>query len=108
MAKTINKEQLKQKLDQGEPLRLIEVLSPASYKQEHIKGAINIPLDSIGKEAKKRFNTDEEIIVYCSNTKCEASPAAAKKLEDLGFSQVYDYEGGKQDWKEAGYPMEHS
>lgn len=29
-----------------------------------------------------------------------------KKLEDLGFKNVYDFEGGKKAWREAGYPME--
>ncbi|MBA3690794.1 MAG: CBS domain-containing protein [Actinobacteria bacterium] len=34
------------------------------------------------------------------------SPRAAWRLESLGFQEVYDYEGGKQDWAAAGLPME--
>ncbi len=34
------------------------------------------------------------------------SPRAAWRLESLGFEDVYDYEGGKQDWAAAGLPME--
>lgn len=34
------------------------------------------------------------------------SPRAAWRLESLGFQEVYDYEGGKQDWAAAGLAME--
>lgn len=102
--KTITKEELKDKLDDND-LILIEVLSEEKYKDEHIKGAINIPLKKIGMEARERFNKDDLIVVYCSNYDCSASPTAAKKLTDMGFENVYDYEGGKKEWKEAGLPM---
>jgi len=102
--KTIDKENLKKKLDQN-AITLIEVLSNESYEKEHIKGAVNIPLEEIGRKAKARFNKDEPIAVYCSNFDCGASPAAAKKLIEMGFENVYDYQGGKQDWKDAGLPM---
>ena len=103
--KTINKEKLKERLENNE-ITLIEVLGEYAYQKEHIKGAINIPVDQIGHKAKERFDKDEPIAVYCSNFDCGASPAAAKKLNEMGFTNVYDYEGGKQDWKDAGLPME--
>lgn len=105
--KTINKETLKEKL-KAKDIKLIEVLDENAYRESHIKGAINIPLKKIGLEANKRFSKDDQLVVYCSNHDCSASPTAAKKLEGLGFSRVYDYEGGKQDWKDAGLPMAHS
>ena len=103
--KAIKKDELKEKLESGN-VTLIEVLDEEKYKKEHIKGAINIPLKKIGTEAKQRFDKDEEIVVYCSDYECTSSPTAAKKLDDLGFENVYDYEGGKKEWKEAGYPMD--
>jgi hypothetical protein len=44
--------------------------------------------------------------VYCYDTDCDASPKAARRMEDLGYQTVYDYEAGKVDWKEAGLPVE--
>src|SRR6056297_1439841 len=108
MYKTINKEELKKRIDEGSNFALIEVLSPEDYNKEHIKGAINIPVREIGKKANERFNKDDELIVYCSSPTCQASPSAAKKLDRLGFTNVYDFVGGKQEWKEAGFPMEES
>ncbi|HEX9376265.1 MAG TPA: CBS domain-containing protein [Actinomycetota bacterium] len=34
------------------------------------------------------------------------SPRAAWRLEVFGFTEVYDYVGGKQDWMAAGLPFE--
>lgn len=101
----INKEELKDMMENNN-IVVIEVLEPEEFKKEHIKGAINIPLDKIVIESKDRFDFDQEIAVYCSDYDCEASPTAAKKLKDSGFSHVYDYAGGKKEWKEAGYPMQ--
>jgi len=103
--KAIQLDDLKKKLD-NENVKLVEVLDEDAYKAEHIKGAINIPLERIGTEAKDKFDKNDEIIVYCSSYSCSASPTAAKKLESLGFNNVYDFEGGKKEWKDAGLPME--
>ncbi len=103
--KTITKDELKKKLENGN-IHLIEVLGENEYNKAHIKGAINIPLKKVGTEAKQKFNEEDEIVVYCSDYDCSASPTAAKKLDSLGFKNVYDYEGGKKEWKEAGLPME--
>ncbi len=104
--KTITLSDLRSKL-QNKDVALVEVLSGEKYKKAHIKGAINIPLNKIGKEAKQRFAKDKEIVVYCSDSECTSSPTAAKKLDDLGFTNVYDFEGGKKEWEEAGYEMEY-
>jgi rhodanese-related sulfurtransferase len=103
--KEIKRDELKQKLDNKEVI-LIEVLNREKYEKSHIKGAINIPLEEIGAESKERFNKNDQIVVYCSDHECTASPKAAKKLEDLGFENVYHYKGGKKDWKESDFPME--
>lgn len=104
MAKTITRTELLEKMNNGDDFKLIEVLSPDQYQKEHIKGAINIPLSEIGKKAKNELNKDEDIVVYCSDKNCKASPTAAEKLEQIGFKNVYDYEAGKKDWIEAGLP----
>jgi rhodanese-related sulfurtransferase len=102
--KTITKEELKAGLETGD-LTLIEVLKPEQFKKEHIEGAVNIPLGQVVTEANDRYDKTQKIVVYCSDSDCAASPTAAKKLEDAGFSNVYDFEGGKKEWKDAGFPM---
>jgi rhodanese-related sulfurtransferase len=106
MPNTIDRESLKQMMDNGEEFRLVEVLMPKEFQRLHIQGAENIPLKEIGKQATSRFGREDTIVVYCADEQCQASPKAAEKLEAFGYRNVYDYEGGKQDWVEAGYPVE--
>lgn len=106
MSQTIDRETLKRKIDGGDTFHLVEVLPSKDFEEEHLPGAINVPLSKIGRVARERFEPNDEIVVYCRNPDCMASPNAAKKLDTLGFENVLDYEGGKADWKAAGYPTE--
>jgi rhodanese-related sulfurtransferase len=47
-----------------------------------------------------------EIVVYCASATCQNSHIAAKVLAQLGYANVAVYAGGKQDWQEAGLPLE--
>lgn len=108
--KTLDKEDLKTMLDQNENFVLINVLSLHNFRREHIPGSINIPIDEDFKqEVEERLpEGNEKIVVYCASSSCNASPSAAKKLQELGYTNVYDYEGGIKEWKKEGYPLESS
>ncbi len=106
MPREMKRDELKRRLDQGDDLVVIEVLSPEAYAEGHLPGAVNMPLAEIGHKAKERYGLDQELVVYCGSFECTASPMAAEKLERLGFRNVWDYAGGKLDWEEAGYPLE--
>lgn len=103
---TITTEELQQLKDSGKPFKLVDVLSIEHFQDEHIQGAVNLPLENIASEAMNRFDMEDEIIVYCKDKDCSASPKAAEKLLSLGFQNVKDYEGGLEAWKEAGLPTE--
>ena len=45
--------------------QLIEVLPSSHYEEEHLPGAINIPLKKVGREAVARLERDQPVIVYC-------------------------------------------
>ena len=44
-----------------------------------------------------------EIVVYCAKTECPASEQAAEKLAEAGYTRVYDFTGGMQEWKDSGH-----
>ncbi|MAF94868.1 MAG: hypothetical protein CMM60_03840 [Rhodospirillaceae bacterium] len=87
---------------------LVDVLSREHYVQEHIPGAISIPFEEIGHQAKQMFKKDDMIIVYCASFACQASSLAASKLVAFGFNNVYEYEGGLKDYKITDLPLEGS
>jgi rhodanese-related sulfurtransferase len=106
---TMSREKLHQWMDQGQNFVLIETLPEDNFRKEHLPGAINIPVDDERFEDRVREaapQLERPVIVYCANTECPASPKAARKLDAMGYKEVFDFEAGKQAWKEAGYHME--
>ena len=103
--KTLSRDEVRQKSDEA---TVVEVLSEDEFSNFHLPGAINVPL---GQNFEQRIqaavpNKAQPVIVYCMDTECNASEQAAEKLDQLGYQQVYDYEAGKLDWKQAGLPVE--
>ena len=106
--KTIDRDTLKQKIDNAESMTLIEVLPSESFENFHLPGAINIPVgsDTFEERVQAVAGKDDQVIVYCKDTDCDASPKAARRLEDLGYTNVIDYPAGKDDWRAANLPVE--
>lgn len=105
---TITRDELKQKIDQKPETEVIETLTEDSYEELHIPGAKNVPLDEHFDEFIKEAVPDmnQEVVFYCIDSDCSASPKAAQRMEELGYKNVYDYEAGKTEWKQAGLPVE--
>lgn len=105
---TITRDELKQKMEQNPGTTLIETLPEESYNEFHIPGAANIPInDQFDENVQQAVpHKNQDVVVYCMNSDCDASPKAAQRMEELGYSNVYDYEAGKQEWNQAGLPVE--
>lgn len=106
--KTISREELMQKMERSEDFALVEVLSPQSYEDFHLPGAINVPLGDGFEDRIQAALPDKRrtVVVYCMDEECQASPTAARRMEELGYEHVYDYAAGKQDWRAAGLRVE--
>jgi len=101
--RTITREDLKAKTDRGEDLVLLEVLE-GFISPGHLPEAIRAQDQNAAVEVvphKSAF-----VVVYCSNYNRHASTRVARALAAKGYENVYDHEGGKQDWIEAGLPTE--
>ncbi len=61
--KEVNREEVRALLDRG--AQLVEVLPRAEYEEEHLPGAINIPLKELGEETVRQLDRDAPVIVYC-------------------------------------------
>ena len=48
--------------------QLVEVLPREDYEDEHLPGALNIPLRNIDEDAGERLDRDKPVIVYCWDT----------------------------------------
>lgn len=104
---SISREQVKRKLDDGSAT-IVEVLGEEHYRKFHLPNSINVPIDENFDEHIQSAIPDKnaEVILYCHDKECNASPKAARRMEALGYQHVYDYEEGKVDWKDADLPIE--
>ena len=105
MPTSIDRHELQQLLAEQEA-QLVEVLPTDEYADEHLPGAINIPLKELDRETTGRLDRARPVIVYCYDDQCDMSPRAAWRLESIGFEQVYDYSAGKADWGSFGLPLD--
>ena len=102
---TLTRKQLEEKMESNDNAVLIDVLSTEQYKQQHIPGAINIPKDApdfIQQVQNMTSNKTQDVIVYCAGKSCNTSEMAAEKLIQAGFSNVQDFTGGIEEWKQSG------
>lgn len=83
---------------------IINVLSPFVFEDCHIKGTVNVPLERLA-DYVRQTPKDTEIIVYCAHYECNASRKAWHLLNDLGFTNVYAYEGGIAEWFQQKLPI---
>jgi rhodanese-related sulfurtransferase len=104
----IDRHQLNSMLGRHEDLTLVEVLNERPYREFHLPGAINVPFgDGFDEHIQKAVpDKTRPVVVYCSDTKCQASTKASRQMDALGYRNVYEYDAGKLDWKEAGLPIE--
>ncbi len=63
MPQGIDREELQRLMKNG--AQLVEVLPAEEYEEEHLPGAVNIPLRKIDDEAPQRLDRDRPVIVYC-------------------------------------------
>ncbi len=83
-----------------ENIFLIDVRSVAEFNQEHIFGAILLPLDHLASVQVDPYQG--RCIFYCRSGR--RSHQAGEKLIKDGWAEVNHLEGGIQAWKELGYP----
>lgn len=74
---------------QNKNITIIDVRTQKEYESGHIKGAINIPVTEI--EAEINYDKDKPIAVYCRTG--ARSSEAAKTLEKMGYTKIYDLGG---------------
>jgi rhodanese-related sulfurtransferase len=96
---TIDVLTLKQRLDNGEKLNFIDVREPAEYAEKNINATL-IPLGKImGMQIDELEDLrNEEIIIHCRSGM--RSMQACMMLEQMGFTNTVNVEGGILAWTE--------
>lgn len=86
---------------------LVDALPVESYREEHLPEAVHLPPEAVRDRARRVLpDRHRTVIVYSGGSACDLSTRTVKLLEQLGYSDVREYPGGKSDWRVAGYWFE--
>jgi molybdopterin/thiamine biosynthesis adenylyltransferase/rhodanese-related sulfurtransferase/molybdopterin converting factor small subunit len=94
-ATDITSVELKQRLDRGDTLKIVDVREPNEYQINRIAGSELIPLGDVPKRYTE-LDPEAEIVVHCKMG--GRSAKAADFLRSVGFKRVLNLKGGILDW----------
>lgn len=89
----------------------IDARPAEEFAQHHIPGAISIPFEKLDDHYDRIGDLllqAEEAIVYCSSRECDEAALLAQMLFEMGKTNIVQFAGGFDDWKQAGHPTEQS
>ena len=111
----ITSEDLKQLIDKGEKVVIIDTRKNNIYNEEHIKGAVNIYYNPAGDPVEREMTltalpADKLLVLYCDCLDDSESAIMAMELRSLRYDvdKVMALSQGFARWKDLGYPTEKS
>ena len=106
-AKTVNAEQVVDLVGREQKLVIIDARHSGDYKAGAIEGAVNILDTDLTPEklAKVAPSMDTPLLIYCNGVKCGRAAKAVLKAVNWGYSNVYYYALGMEEWKAKGLPL---
>ena len=63
MPRAIGRDEVRTLVERG--AQLVEVLPGEEFRDEHLPGAINIPIRKIEEDASERLDRGRPVVVYC-------------------------------------------
>jgi thioredoxin len=95
------------KLQQTPESQLVDVRTPEEFKKNHVKGALNVNINSDEFEKQvAALDKTKPVMVYCLSG--GRSAKAAGYMRKQGFKEVYEMEGGMMQWMAQNKPFEAS
>jgi len=92
-------------LSADENAQLVDVREPDEWAETGVgPEAVLIPLGDVEAQAPSELTADQPVYVICRTG--NRSQTASEILVGLGFTQVYNVDGGITAWVDAGLPVE--
>lgn len=107
--KTLTARDLRKMRDANEEFLLVNTLPTEHFAATKIPGAINVSeqdADFAPRVEKHSGGKDKPVVVYCASMSCNSSANGAEKLEQAGFTDVYDFEAGAEGWQQLNKEKE--
>ncbi|HMU53782.1 MAG TPA: DedA family protein/thiosulfate sulfurtransferase GlpE [Nitrospira sp.] len=103
----ISVDELKQRLDAGDPITVVDVRHQLSLEldPETIPGALNLLLEEVDHRHHE-IPRDRDIVLYCTCPNEVSSARTALLLKKKGIHRVRPLEGGLDAWRERKFPVD--
>ena len=103
--KEITVEQLMQWHERGETMEVIDVRTPAEYREIHIPFAKNVPLESFHPDefVQQRCDSSVPVVIVCRTGR--RATRACQQLKSCGLENGYVLVGGTEAWEAEGYDV---
>ena len=103
----ISPQRLKEEIEKGSIVEIVDLQIPHEYEHSHIPGAINIEFDKFENDYSSVLKDKDTIIVlYGEFDELGKGEKAGGILENNGYKRVGRLEGGLMGWKDAGFHTE--
>jgi rhodanese-related sulfurtransferase len=96
----VTREELARRLQDGDPLVVLDVRPVAEHAAGHLPGAVSIPVDELRRRLAE-LPGDREIVAYCRGPYCAFAHDAVAVLREAGF-EARRLEDGMPEWQAAG------
>ena len=122
-ATTVFADTVKAWLDNGEDMIILDPRKESDYKDKgHIPMAINCPVNTDANLTQKVIDETikhlsscselqsvgkgEKIVAYCNGVTCWMSPKAVMALVKMGYTNIFWFRGGMNEWTKKAYPID--
>jgi rhodanese-related sulfurtransferase len=95
---------VREDLQSGKRVTLIDVRTPVEHAEAHIAGSRLMPLDKLDAAAVKAAAGGDPCVLICQSGK--RAEQAFDKLRAAGCENLAILEGGVANWESAGFPLE--
>ena len=103
----VDAEDLIELATQKQELVLIDSRISADHKEGYIEGSVSLPDTDTSCESLARTvpAPASPVLFYCNGIKCGRSARAALVAVDCGYTNIYWYRKGMEEWQEKEYPL---
>ncbi len=106
-ATTVNADGILDLLDKHPDLVILDNRKEGDFNGGHIEGAVrlidtDVNADSLASAIPSK---DTPVLMYCNGIKCGRAAKAVTAAVDLGYTNVYYYALGMEEWKGMSLPV---
>jgi rhodanese-related sulfurtransferase len=99
--------EVKARLDRHDKFVLVDIREDHEYDKDHIPGSVHLAKGIIERDIEGKYpDLNTPLVLYCGGG--FRSALAADNLQKMGYTNVISMDGGIREWREKGYPLDHT